>query len=83
MGTGSAGNGRRAKGGAKGSGEWTGKTRTTHVHMQAVAMLYGKEAGQQGVEGNGTRNGKEKMAAKSKCGRKQEKESGDQRERWT
>ena len=27
MGTGSAGNGRRAKGGAKGSGEWTGKTK--------------------------------------------------------
>ena len=74
MRTGSAGNGRRAKGGAKGSGEWTGKTKYTHVHVQAVAMLSGKEAGQQGAEGNGTRNGKEKVAAKSKCDRKQEKE---------
>ena len=35
-----------------------GKIRTTHIHAQAVAMLYGKEAGQQGAEGNGTRNGK-------------------------
>ena len=75
------GEGQRA--GQREAANGQGKLRTTHVHVQAVAMLYGKEAGQQGAEGNGTRNGKEKVAAKSKCGRKQEKESGDQRERWT